>query len=414
MKKIFYISLIVFVIYFSWIFAGGQDVLNLKKISAISDAKNFIASVFFTDSTTTEKLKENYFAAEKTKDRIKILIVAGHDNESGGTEFKGLKEAKINLELAENLAEFFKDNNKFEITLVRDKDGYNPIFLDYFNKEEKSIKEFIKEQKETMSELVRAGEVHNVEGVIHNSASAKTALKLYGVNKWANENNIDIALHIHFNDDPIRRRGREGKYSGAAIYIPEAQYSNAKASRAVAESVFNQLEKFYPTSNLPKEKEGIVEDQRLIAVGAHNTLDSVGILIEYGYIYETQFLNEKIRNSIIKELAFQTYIGLIDFFETDVKLALKYPTILLPHKWEETLEKGAKNQESVLALQIALNFEKLYPPEGFDKHDCPITGNFGNCTLLALKKFQEKYGIQNETGKIGEFTKNKLNDLYSR
>ncbi len=164
----------------------------------------------------------------------------------------------------------------------------------------------VKKQKETMSELVRAGEVHNVEGVIHNSAPDETALKLYGINKWANENNIDIVLHIHFNDYPNRKYNREGKYSGFVIYVPEAQYSNAKASRAVAEPIFNQLAKFYPKSDFLREQDGMVGDQHLIAIGAHNTLDPVGMLIEYGYIYEPQFLNEKIRGSIIKELAFQT------------------------------------------------------------------------------------------------------------
>lgn len=156
-----------------------------------------------------------------------------------------------------------------------------------------------------------------------------------------------------------------------------------------------------------------MEDQHLIAIGAHNTLDPFGMLIEYGYIYEPQFLNEKIRDSIIKELAFQTYVGLANFFETETKLSLKYDTLFLPHKWEGTLEKGVKSKESILALQFALNFEKLYPPEGFDKHNCPITGNFGNCTSLALKKFQEKYGINDETGGMGEPTKSKLNELYS-
>lgn len=417
MKKILYIALFCGIVYFSWLFLGSQKILNYQKISIINDAKNFIASVFFTDSTTTEKLKENYSSTEKTKGKIKLLIVAGHDDESGGTEFIGVKEAKINLDLAETLAEFFKDNDKFEITLVRDKNGYNSIFLNYFDKERESIKEFVAKQKETMSELVRAGEVHNVKGIIHNSAPAATALKLYGINKWANENNIDIVLHIHFNDDPTRNRKRkreaEGKYSGFSIYIPEAQYSNAKASRAVAEPIFNQLAKFYPVSNFLQEQDGIVEDQKLIAIGAHNTLDSVGMLIEYGYIYESQFLNENIRKSVLKELAFQTYVGLMNFFGTETKLSLKYDTLFLPHKWEGTLEKGVKNKESILALQTVLNFEKLYPPEGFDKHDCPITGNFGNCTSLALKKFQEKYGINNETGKIGESTKNKLNELYS-
>lgn len=400
--------------YFSWFFAGSQNVFNYQKISIINDATNFIASVFFTDSTTTEKLKENYSIAKNEKGKIKLLIVAGHDDESGGTEFRGVKEAKMNVELAGNLANFFKNNDKFEITLVRDGNGYNSAFLNYFNKERESIKEFMAKQKETMAELVREGEVHNIEGVIHNSAPTETVLKLYGINKWANENNMDIVLHIHFNDEPTRRYKKEGKYSGFAIYVPEKQYSNAKASRAVVEPIFNQLSKFYPVSDLLQEQDGIVEDQKLIAIGAHNTLDPVGMLIEYGYIYEPQFLNEKIRSFVIKEMAFQTYVGLTDFFEVETKLSLEYDTIFLPHKWEEVLQKGAKNKESILALQTVLNFEKLYPPEGFDKHNCPITGNFGNCTSLALKKFQEKYSISNEVGEIGESTKNKLNELYSR
>ena len=415
MKKILYIALFCAIFYFAWVFSEGQSIYDYQKISIIKDAKNFIASVFFTDSTTTEALKEHYSGVEKTKNKIKLLIVAGHDDESGGTEFRGVKEAKINLDLALNLAEFFKDNDKFEVILVRNKNGYNPIFSNYFEKERESIKEFSKKQKETMSELVRAGDAHSVEGVIHNSAPAETALKLYGINKWANENNIDIVLHIHFNDDPTRSRKRqaEGKYSGFAVYVPEAQYSNAKASRAVAEPIFSQLAKFYPVSNFIQEQDGIVEDQKLIAIGAHNTLDPVGMLIEYGYIYESQFLNENIKKSVIKELALQTYIGTVHFFDTDTKLSLKYDTLLLPRNWEESPQKGAKNKESILALQTALNLEKLYPPEGFNKHDCPITGNFGHCTSLALKKFQKKYGINDETGKIGESTKNKLNELYS-
>jgi N-acetylmuramoyl-L-alanine amidase len=416
MKKILYIALFCAIFYFSWLFWGGQNIYDYQKISIIKNVENFIASVFFTDSTTTEALKEHYSAVEKTKNKIRLLIVAGHDDESGGTEFRGVKEAKINLDLALNLAEFLKGNDKFEVILVRDKNGYNPIFSDYFGKERESIKEFSKKQKETMSELVRAGDVFSLEGVIHNSAPAETALKLYGINKWANENNIDIVLHIHFNDDPTRSRKRqaEGKYSGFAIYVPESQYSNAKASRAVAEPIFNRLAKLYPLSDFIQEQDGIVEDQKLIAIGSHNTLDPVGMLIEYGYIYEAQFQNEKIRKSVIKELAFQTHIGLIRFFESEQKKNIAYDTLLLPYKWEQYLQKGVKNNESILALQTALNFEKLYPPNGFDKHNCPITGNFGNCTSLALKKFQEKYGISNETGKIGESTKNKLNELYSR
>ena len=101
----------------------------------------------FADSTTTEALKEHYSLAQKTNSKIKLIIVPGHDDESGGTEFRGIKEAKINLELALVLAELLKNNNRLEVALVRDKNGYNPIFSDYFNKERESIKEFSKKQK---------------------------------------------------------------------------------------------------------------------------------------------------------------------------------------------------------------------------------------------------------------------------
>lgn len=415
MKKILYTGLFSATVCFLWLFAGNQAILDNQKISIIGEAKNFIASVFFTDSTTTQALKHDYSLAQKTNSKIKLLIVPGHDDESGGTEFRGVKEAKINLELALNLVELLKNNDKFEVILVRDGNGYNPVFSNYFNNKRESIKEFSKKQKETMSELIRAGDVYSVEGVIHNSAPAETALKLYGINKWANENAVDIVIHIHFNDDPTRNRKREaeGKYSGFAMYVPEFQYSNAKASRAVAESIFNQLAKFYPVSNFLLEQDGIVEDQKLIAIGAHNTLDPVGMLIEYGYIYESQFLNKKIRKAVIKELALQTYIGITDFFEAENKLSLKYDTFTLPYKWEETLQKGEKNKESVLALQTALSLERLYPPTGFDRNKCPITGNFGNCTSLSLKNFQKKYDIKNEIDSVGESTKNKLNELYS-
>lgn len=416
-KKILYSLIFCAIIYLSWFFAGDRGILKRQEISIIKSVKYFVTLTFFTDGSFLGKFKNNHLAEiDEKSEKFKLLIVAGHDEYEFGTKFKGIKESEINLKLAENLADFFKNNDKFEVTLVRERDGYNPIFSDYFIREEDLIKDFINKQKEKMSELARVGIVNNTGGVVHNSASAQTVLKLYGINKWANENNIDMVLHIHFNDDSIRDRKREaeGKYSGFAVYVPEAQYSNAKASKDVAETVFNQLAKFYPVSDFLQEKNGIVEDQKLIAIGANNTLDSVGMLIEYGYIYESQFSSDKIRGFVIKDLAFQTYIGIVNFFETDKKLLFKYDTFLLPYRWEETLRRGVKNNESVLALQSALVFEKLYPPEGFDKRECPITGNFGDCTFLALKNFQKKYGIDNETDEVGELTKNKLNEIYSR
>lgn len=367
---------------------------------------------YMKDNKTNLNKNHNTNKAENDK-KIKIVIVPGHKNRNGGTSFGDVKEAEMNLDLSINLVEFLKNEEKFEIIMPWDQNGYNPIFADYFKKEKKSIEDFINSKKKIMSKLVRTGEVKKADGVVHNNVSPETSLELYGINKWANENNVDAIIHIHFNDYPNRGYGLQGKYSGFAIYVPEKQYSNAGSSKKMAESIFNQLEKFYPKSNFLLEQEGIIEDQKLIAIGANDTLGSAGLLIEYGYIYEPQFLNEKIRKSVLRDLAFQTYIGITKFFETDKNLSFKYDTSFIPHKWEDFLEKGVKNNESILALQTALIFEKLYPPEGFDKHECPMTGNFSNCTLLALKKFQDKYGIRDENGRLGESTKNKLNELYS-
>ena len=209
MKKILYISLFCAVFYFSWLFWGGQNIYDYQKISIIKNAKNFIASVFFADSTTTEALKEHYSVAEKTKNKIKLLIVAGHDDESGGTEFRGVKEAKINLDLALNLAEFFKSNDKFEVTLVRDKNGYNRIFSDYFGKERESIKEF--------SGFYSQGETKSAEDVGYNIDTLREIFEDFFVNNRTDEpieTILDRAL------DRVDEKGgitRDGKYKSVAI-----------------------------------------------------------------------------------------------------------------------------------------------------------------------------------------------------
>ena len=56
--------------------------------------------------------------------------------------------------------------------------------------------------------------------VRHNSASKEASVRLYGITKWANENKIDLMMHIHFNDDANHSKNIAGKYSGFALYIP--------------------------------------------------------------------------------------------------------------------------------------------------------------------------------------------------
>jgi len=380
---------------------------------SFGDVERLFAGFFFTESSTPEALQAKYSRAHYGGDKLRVLIVPGHDDDAWGTEFNGIREADMTVALGEELTKLLSADPAFEPLLLRSRAGYASGFLEYVGREEGAIQAFIQSNKQTMRELIRAGSVHLTTGVIHNTAPSAVALKLYAANRFANEHGVDIVLHIHFNDYPGRSHTRAGRYNGFSIYIPDSQFSNARASRSVAEALFAQFSKFYAESNLPIEDSGIVPDQELIATGAYNTLDPAGVLIEYGYIYEQRFLNEAVRAAMLRELAFQTYQGLNRFFGKYGELFQKYPTTLLPHEWNRALSAGSGSHPSILSLQAALLFEELYPPAGENKRGCPLSGSFGPCTALAVKGFQQKYGLP-PTGAVGPQTMEKLNEKYGR
>ncbi|MDO8593939.1 MAG: N-acetylmuramoyl-L-alanine amidase [bacterium] len=379
----------------------------------MTDVRDMFASVFFVDSITVADLKERYARAMRGGSRVRVLIVPGHDDRAWGTEFRGIREADMNAMVGEELSKFLSGDAAYEPILVRTSEGYVKEFQDYFDSEQKNVLEFLTEKKKIMRNLVRAGSVHTIDGVVHNSVPSEIAGRLYAINKWANEHAVDIVIHIHFNDYPGRPHTRPGRYNGFSLYVADPQFSNAKASKAVAGSLFEQLSKFYAESNLPVEDSGIVEDQELIAIGAYNTVDPASVLIEYGYIYEQQFLDSDIRAKVMRELAFQTYQGLNRFFGKYGELFQEYPTTLLPHAWERPLVQGSGANTEILSLQAALLLEDLYPPQGESKRDCPLTGSFGPCTARAVKLFQEKNGLPT-SGTVGELTLAKLNEKYGR
>ena len=337
---------------------------------SFNDLGQLGASVFFVDSITANGLKTTYQNAAQRGDRVKILIVPGHDNESWGTEFRGVREAEMTAAVGEELARLLASDPHFEVVLTRTSAGYAKEFSDYFVNEKSAVQAFVTSKRQIMNDLQKKGSVEPVVGVRHNRAASDVVWKLYSFNKWANEHGTQIVLHIHFNDYPGRPYDRPGRYDGFALYVPEDQFSNARASRALAASLFTQFSQFYIESNLPKESSGIVPDQDLIAIGAYNTLDAASVLVEYGYIYEDKFLDPRIRGAFLKELAFQTYLGLNKFFGTFEETFRRYPTTFLPHRWDETLQEGVRRNPSVLSLQAALLSERLYPPEGTDKLTC--------------------------------------------
>jgi N-acetylmuramoyl-L-alanine amidase len=320
----------------------------------------------------------------------------------------------MTVELAEYLRAFLSNNPHYEVVVPRDKNNWNPIFQKYFDEKWNDIVTFLKNNKNEMIRLVNNGVVTRMsDGVGHIAVPNDVAIRLYGINKWVNENKIDIAIHIHFNDYPRRYQNQPGKYNGFAIYVPERQYSNSTTTLAIADKVFKRLAKYNAISNLPKEESGVIEEQELIAIGSHNTLDAPSMLIEYGYIYEPQFNDPKIKEATMKDLAFQTYLGLQDFFGGENDISNAYDTLMLPYKWSGDITKDKSNKEDVLALQTALIVDGFYPSKGKTKNDCPRTGTFGPCTIEALTNFQKIYEINNEKGRVGQLTKSVLNSRYS-
>ncbi|MEA2112964.1 MAG: N-acetylmuramoyl-L-alanine amidase [Patescibacteria group bacterium] len=364
--------------------------------------KDMLAGVFFVDSLTERQLK--------AKDNVRILIVPGHDDEYWGTEFNGIKEADLNVELAEYLTNYLRQEKDFQVYLLRNKQGYDGDYLNYIKNNKEDIFNFQKKHQDTMSALTSSGLVDSeIRFNSDQKSLSEVVTRLYGINKWSNEESMDIVIHVHFNDYPGRYSDWVGKYSGLTIYIPDEQYSNHKISFSIARSVSSFLGKYFAYSDLKYEKgqQGIKENQEFIALGSFNTLDAAGLLVEYGYIYEPQFTNSNTRQPLLKEMAWQTYLSLADFFSKD----LKKDNLMLPYQWDLNLSKGMNNNEDVLAMQFLLSQQGFYPPYGYNLNDCPISGSFGNCTLRAVKDFQTEYSIIPTSGFVGELTRNKLNEF---
>lgn len=348
--------------------------------------------------------------------RVRVLIVPGHEPDYGGAEYKNLKERDMNVELAQDLKGFLDVDQHFQTFITRDMNSWSPDFANYFKNDWSDIVSWQKASHAEEAQLIKVGSVPApVETVYHNAAPQDVALRLYGITKWANENDIDITVHVHFNDSPDRASGQPGTHSGFAIYVPVAQYGNSTTTKAVASVVFKRLKKYNPVSDLTGESSGIVDEPKLIAIGVDNTANSASMLIEYGYIYEQQFQDPSVRSIALKDLAYQTYLGLQDFFSptNTVDLSKRYDSLALPHSWQEPITDKNSVGPDVFALQTALEADGEYPPTNQTPNDCPRSGKLGPCTKSALEVFQNKYQINGENGVVGSTTISKLNQLFS-
>jgi len=277
-----------------------------------------LAPAFLSDQESEIKVSEEGNREEiAEEDKIKILLVPGHDLDSAGTVFKDLKEEELNRELTEDIYEILAGDQRFKTYTTRDFETgeYTEEFVKYFTSSEAQIMKFRNKAKDSFNNLLNTGLIIKYNPDIkHNEATTDVAFKLYGINKWANDHDVDLALHIHFNDVPRKDKFLLGPYRGFAIYVPESQLSNASSSREVAEVLYEKIDRVSAQSNFPLEADGIIESQELIATGSYNSQEHPAVLVEYGYIYEPKYSIANRRYKSFPILAEATYDGLVKYF----------------------------------------------------------------------------------------------------
>src|SRR3989344_4245184 len=217
------------------------------------------AAVFFVPSITLAKINSDY------QKQVRILIVPGHQPDTGGTEYNGVYERDVVVDIASALADLLARNPHYDVMVARGKTAWNPVLQSYFDTHTADITAFLASQKLQMAQHIADGRLLvEPNQVYHNTTPLPAALQLYGINKWTSENNIGITLHLHIND--YARRTRAGKYDGFAVYVPDRQYSNAEVSKAIGTAIAARLSPYHATSTLPKEEAGVAKDQELIAI----------------------------------------------------------------------------------------------------------------------------------------------------
>ncbi|OHA58563.1 MAG: hypothetical protein A2571_02220 [Candidatus Vogelbacteria bacterium RIFOXYD1_FULL_44_32] len=300
--KILATTVVVFLVALAWQPRELPDTAEIKLASTN------------TVPVVAEKVSSEYSVLVEP---ITILLVPGHDLYSSGAEFKGVKEETLTRQLAEKIDDLLTTDGRFQVIRVRDYNSgeYTEEFAVYFSGAETQIKRFRQTARETMKNLLGTGKIEKINnGIEHNYARDDVSFRLYGLNKWGNDHEVDLSLHLHFNDYPRKNLGSPGKYKGFAMYIPERQLANGATSRALAEDIYDRLQWVSATSTFPLEAETIIETQDLIATGSYNSQTQPAMLVEYGYIYEPRIYLDNKRMQTLDVLAEATYRGIVRYF----------------------------------------------------------------------------------------------------
>lgn len=354
-----------------------------------------------------ETIQDKY----KNGQNIQILLVPGHDDDFSGASFGDLKEADLTLKMAKVLGGFLSKDPKIKVTLLRDDNGYNPNFLQYFNLNKKQIMLDVKDKKIRLQQKITDNGISIDNQVSHFDATDTTVERLYGINSWIENQSFDLVIHIHFNDQGSEYSNKGKKYSGFSIYVPDQELLNATTSQILGDNIGRHLFNTIYKSNFPEEKSysnkyGVIPDFYLIAMGSYQTAETPRTLIEYSYIYEPQ-LNKDFFNLTAQTLSRATASGIHDFLAAD-KLSKQKN---LEYNWQNTLKVSKSSNLDVLALQYGLSELGFFPIRKMTQNECPFSGVFGNCTKKALLAFQSSNAIE-KVGFVGPATRKKLNIIF--
>ena len=243
-----------------------------------------------------------------------ILIVPGHDTNTGGANFKNIYERNLVVDVANDISTILSQDPKYKVIVARDRKVWNPIFASYFLDDRQAILDFKNQHQASDKLLLSSGQKKVIiDSAAHSIVNQKSAIELYGINKWANENDVDLIIHLHFNSSKRKNMNKPGTYHGFDIFIPERQRANFNVSQDIAENIYKELQKKFTPETNRTDYNSLFEDQSLIALGASDTLNRPAVLIEYAYIYEKMLLTYASQKEAIKEMAEQTVAGIKDY-----------------------------------------------------------------------------------------------------
>ena len=106
--------------------------ITAKILISISIISIGISSYIVISQTLNISRVFAVFPSTTQNEKIKILIVPGHEPNAGGAdEFKKIKERDLNLQLSLLLKNALSSNPKLEIILARDENGWNNDLKSY-------------------------------------------------------------------------------------------------------------------------------------------------------------------------------------------------------------------------------------------------------------------------------------------